>query len=109
MSETERLLAREKLTETLDQMTGEKLSFIEGSRIVSRLIEAAGYDRLSEPFVTFVTIDSETDAVPMGSVRDLWHPEAVEKHAEEWSRSEAWAKQIGEPACREALELLRSA
>jgi hypothetical protein len=109
MTETEPLLAREKLIETLEQMMGGKLSFIDGTRIVRRLIETAGYDPLSEPFVAFVAIDSETDAVPTGKVRDLWQPDAVAKHAKEWSQSEAWAKQAGEPACREALELLRSA
>jgi hypothetical protein len=107
MSDTERLLAREKLIRTLEQMIGGKLSFIEGSRIVSGLMDRAGYDRLSEPFVRFVAINSETDAVPVGKARDLWHPDSVENHAEAWSRSEARAKQIGEPACREALELLR--
>jgi hypothetical protein len=107
MSDTERLRAREKLIRALEQMVGGNLSFIEGSRVVSGLIDRAGYDRLSEPFVRFVAMDSETDSVPVGKVRDLWHPDAVEKHAEAWSLSEAWAKQIGEPACREALELLR--
>ena len=109
MTDTERFLAREKLIETLEAMMGGKLSFIEGSRIVSRLIETAGYDRLSDPLVTFVAIDSETDAVPMGQVRDLWHPDAVAKHEKKWSQSEAWAKQVGEPACPEALKLLRLA
>jgi hypothetical protein len=109
MSDTERLLARDKLGEALSQMMGGNLSFIEGSRIVNGLTEAAGYDRLSEPFVAFVAIDSETDAVPIGKVRDLWHPDAVAKHTDEWCQSEAWAKQVGEPACREALALMRAA
>jgi hypothetical protein len=96
------------LVEALEQMMAGQLSFIEGSRIVSSLTEAAGYDRLSKPFVAFVAIDSETDAVPIGRVRDLWHPDAVAKHAEAWSQSEAWAKQFGETACREALALVRA-
>ncbi|HET6942885.1 MAG TPA: hypothetical protein VFH89_12055 [Sphingomicrobium sp.] len=66
MSDTERIVARERLVETLKRMAGGELSFIEGSRIASRLTDTAGFDRLSEPFVVFVAIDSETDAVPWG-------------------------------------------
>ena len=109
MSETERLLARDKLARTLEQMLDGKLSYIEGSRALNSISKAAGYDWLSEPFVTFVAIASETDAVPMGKVRDLWHPDAIAKHAGKWNQSEEWAKQVGEPACREALALVRGA
>lgn len=106
MSDTERTLAHDKLVETLGQMLGGTVSFIEGSRIVSSRAKAAGYDTLSEPWVAFVAIDSETDAVPVGKVRDLWQPEAVAKQADEWAKAEAWAKQYGEAACLEVLKLL---
>ena len=106
MSDTKRAFARGKLVEALDKMLGGQLSFIEGSRIVSQLADAAGFERLSEPFVRFVAIDSETDAVPVGRVRDQWQPEAVAKQADDWAKSEAWAKECGEPACRDALTLL---
>lgn len=109
MSDTERLLARDRLVETLGLMIAGTLSFIEGSRIVNRLADTAGFDRLSKPFVAFVAIVSETDAVPVGSVRDLWHPKAVAKHDDDWAKAEVWAKQHGEPACREALTLLGQA
>ena len=58
MSDTDCLLAQQKLVETLEQMLAGKLSFIEGCRVVTGLIGKAGYDRLSEPFVRFVAIDS---------------------------------------------------
>jgi hypothetical protein len=106
MSHTERLLAREKLIETLEQMLVGELSFIEGSRVVTGLTDKAGYDRLVEPFVKFVAIDSETDAIPVGEVRELWQPDAIAKHTDDWNRSEAWARQVGQSACEEALALL---
>jgi hypothetical protein len=87
-------------------MLAGQLSYIEGARIVNGWSHDAGIDRLSVPFVTFVAIDSETDAIPLGEVRDLWASDAVAKHSAEWERSEAWAKQHGELACREALALL---
>ena len=82
------------------------ISFIEGSRIVNDLATAAGFDRYEEPFVRFVAIASETDAVPIGDVRKLWHPEAVIKHAEEWARAESRAMQYGKAACSEALAIM---
>ena len=106
MNNTEHLRAGIKLAETLELMLHGKLSFIEGSRTVIRLVETAGFDSLSEPFVTFNLIDSETDAVPIGKVRDLWDEDAVVRHALDWERSEAYAKLYGEPACHEALLLL---
>jgi hypothetical protein len=108
MSDTERLLARAKLAETLEGMIEGRLSFIEGSRIAAGLASRAGYEQSSEPFVTFVAIESETDAIPLGEVRELWHPHAIAKHAREWQQAETWAKQVGEAACRDALVLLRA-
>lgn len=87
-------------------MLGGRISFIEGSRIVNDLATAAGFDRYEDPFVRFVAIASETDAVPIGDVRELWHPEAVIKHAEEWARAESWAMEYGKAACSEALAII---
>ena len=99
-------LARANITRIVNAMLAGQLSFIEGARNVNVWSNNAGIDLLSEPFVTFVAIDSETDAVPIGKVRDLWAPEALARYRVEWERSEAWAKQWGEPACHETLALL---
>lgn len=99
-------LARAKISDALKLMLAGQVSFIEGARIVNGWSHNAGFDRLSEPFVTFVAIDSETDDVPIGKVRELWAADAVAKHTEEWERAEAWAKQCGEPACHLALALI---
>ena len=107
MNDAER--ARAKIAHALENALDGQISFIEAAREVNRLVEAAGFDRLSEPFVTFVAIDSETDAIPLGNVRGLWHPDAVAKHRPDWDRAEAWAKHIGEQACREAIVLVRAA
>ena len=104
MADTE--IARTKITETLNLMLAGRLSYIEGARTVNGWSNKSGYDTLSGPFVTFVAIDSETDAVPIGEVRERWAPDAVAKHIAEWEQSETWAKQYGEPACHEALALL---
>ncbi|QIK95912.1 hypothetical protein G7076_05010 [Sphingomonas sp. HDW15A] len=99
-------LARARITETLHRMLAGELSFIEGSRIVNGWSHNVGFDRLSEPFVTFVAIDSETDDVPTGRAREQWSEKAVSRKNDDWDRSEAWARECGEQACRDALALL---
>jgi hypothetical protein len=107
MNDVER--ARSKIAEALESALGGKVSFIDAARTVAPLVESAGFDRLAEPFVTFVAIDSETDDLPVARVRELWQPDSVAKQLPDWDRAEAWAKQIGETACRDALALLRAA
>ena len=99
-------VARAKIAETLRGMLTGQFTYIEGARIVDSLSNAAGFDRYSEPFVTFVGAASESDEVPVGDVRDLWSSEAIAKHSAEWKRTEAWAKEFAEPACHAALALL---
>lgn len=102
-------LARAKIAEALNAMLAGETSYIEGARLVNAWSDKAGFDRFSEPFVRFVAIDSETDAVPLGKVRELWAAEAVAKHESEWERGEAWSKKYGESACHAALALLTQA
>jgi hypothetical protein len=99
--------ARAEIGNLLERALLGQTSFIETARAMNGLVEEAGFDRLSEPFVRFVGIDSETDHIPLGKVRDLWQTEAIERHRADWDGAEAWAKQFGEQACREALELVR--
>ena len=63
-------------------------------------------DNLEEPFVHFTAIESETDTVPIGDVRERWHREAKIKLAAEWDSAELWAKSIGEPTCRAVIAWL---
>ncbi len=83
-----------------------KISYIEGSRLICGLLEPARLERLEAPFVTFVAIASETDAVPVGAVRDRWHPDARIKFAKEWAKAEQYAKAIGEAACQDTIAWL---
>lgn len=72
-------------------------------RTIRGLFPRARIDQFAEPFVTFVAIDSETDAVPVGRFRELWHRDAKIKFEAEWSEAENYAKSVGEPACRAAI------
>ena len=97
---------RTVIAETCQTMLGGGLSYIEGSRLICRLLESAKLERLEPPFVTFVAIESETDNVPVGKFKDQWHPEAKIRLDQEWENAEQYAKNMGEAACRGALTWL---
>ena len=95
--------SREAIVETAQSMLDGRTGYIEGSRQICGLLDAARLERLEPPFVMFVAIDSETDHVPVGKVRDRWHPDAKMKFAQEWADAEQYAKSHGEVACRQTI------
>jgi len=54
--------------------------------------------------MTFVIIESETDALPVGALRARWAPEALEAIQPRLAAAEAWAKTVGEAACRNFVQ-----
>lgn len=90
---------RERIGVAAKAMLSGECSYIEGARTICELFQRARIDQFAEPFVTFVAIDSETDAVPVAKVREQWHPDAKIKFETEWSKAESYAKSVGEPAC----------
>ena len=81
-------------------------SYIEGSRRILRKLEGARIDGQLEPFVTFIAIDSETDAIPVGTQLEHWADAAITRFRADWDAAEAWAKDYGEAACRETIAWL---
>jgi N-acetylglutamate synthase-like GNAT family acetyltransferase len=100
------LEARARIVATAKRMLAGECSYIEGSRIISNLVLAAGGERLEQPFATFVGIDSSTDHIPLGDELKRWQRAALRKLRPDWDQSEAWAKKIGEAACREIISVL---
>ena len=63
-------------------------------------------DDVRDRFIPFVAIDSETDDLPIGAVRDLWQPDALARKDLEISRCEQlYRKQVAE-ACLALIESL---
>ncbi len=92
--------SRERIGAAAKAMLSGECSYIEGVRTICGLFQKARIDQFDEPFVTFVAIDSETDAVPIGRFREQWHPDAKIKFEAEWSKAESYARSVGEPACQ---------
>ena len=97
------VLARQMIVNAARKMLAGTLSFIEGSREISRLRWSAKVPDFDPDFVPFVAIDSETDALPFGEVRKLWAPEALARLQPEIERREAWAAEDGRPACERLI------
>ncbi len=76
------------------------LSFIEGSRTVTRRYDDAGIPHLDPDIVGFVVIESYTDALPLGDVRWHWQVEALDKLQPEIDQTEARARRELTAACK---------
>jgi len=100
------LQTRDKIGATAHSMLAGDCSYIEGARLICDLLDSARLNRLEQPFIRFVGIASETDDVPVGELRERWHPEAKSRLETEWADAERYAKSCGEPACRQALTWL---
>jgi hypothetical protein len=95
--------SRKEIAATAEAMLVDDCSYIEGTRTICGLLDRAQVDQFEEPFVTFVGINSETDFVPLGWLREHWHAGTRGKNEAEWSEAEKWAATYGEGACREAI------
>jgi hypothetical protein len=97
---------RDRIVALAQAMLMGDLSFIEGARQICDLTGRAQLDIVEQPFAVFMAIDNETDAVPVGELRERWHPEAKVTLAPEWERAEDFARTYGDPACRDAITWL---
>ena len=70
---------------------------IEAARSLARF---RGIDKhLDEVLVTFVVVDSETDALPLGEVRELWNTEALKRQDIEIAKAESRYREMVSDAC----------
>lgn len=80
-----------------------QLCYLVGSRRLSALRHEVDVADSDADFLTFVSIDSDTDALPLGEVRRHWSAEALAKLEPEIQSAEAWAAQVGSEACRSLI------
>ena len=99
-NESEILEARRAILDAAQDMLAGRLAYIEGARKIVATWWRSKLDERDADFLPFVGIDSETEALPFGEMRAHWQPAALEALQPEMDRMEAWARQYGEPRCR---------
>jgi len=91
---------RRQIVSTAQAMFEGQLSFLIGSRRLAALRHETDAAADDADFLVFVAIDSETDALPLGSVREHWDRGALARLEPEIEAAEHWAFTVGADACR---------
>ena len=89
---------RDFVVATAQAMLSGEQSFLIGARRLCAAQDGLRAER-DEHFMTFEAIDSSTDALPLGEVRQHWDPVALKNLEPEIQAAEQWARDIGTPAC----------
>ena len=108
-NESEILKARRAIFDAAQDMLAGRLTYIEGARKIVAAWWASKLDERDVDFLPFVGISSETEALPFGEMRTHWQPAALEALQSEIDRMEAWAREFGEPYCRNLVARFSSA
>jgi hypothetical protein len=103
-NDSEMMIARHLIFEAAQDMLAGRLSYIEGARKICPARFSWGLDEWDDDLRCFIGIDSETDALPFGKMREYWQTEALEALQPEIDRKEAWARMFAEPHCRNLVE-----
>jgi|SRR5579862_8243238 len=100
-----RLALEHQIAEAARDLLGGSVSVTEAARrIIGPAYELGS--ALEEPFKTFLGIDSETDAFPLGTVRERWSPGALQRQDADRERYETIVRDRALKACREILRRL---
>lgn len=90
--------ARKEIGRRANAILRGEFSYLEGARKIFSLSHVARLDR--DPDIMRLTaIHSETDALPLGEVRQYWHQWALDRVQPEIERKEQWAREFGRAAC----------
>lgn len=103
-----RLALQQQITEAARELLSGNISITEATRRIMGPAYELG-NAVEEPFATFLAIDSETDAFPLGNVRDLWSSSGLQRQDAERARYETAVRERALEACREILRRLDSA
>jgi hypothetical protein len=83
------LLAKAKFIDAATRIASGATGFIVGLRELVHLGHGAGLDVTDEDFRYLMGVESESDALPIGSERAYWDAEALKRKADEIREFEA--------------------
>jgi hypothetical protein len=95
--------ARQQAVDISSEVLAGQLDYILGARQLVDLRFFVDVPENDPDFLVFVAIDSETDALPVGRVREQWAPSALVSLEPELARARDWAREQGEGAFRNVV------
>jgi hypothetical protein len=95
--------ARAQAVDVAKQVLLGQISPVIGAQELLRLRPALGVTAADAGFQVFNLIDSESQGVPIGPMRQHWSQEALLAKAEDVRRTEQWALETGAEAFREVV------
>jgi len=98
------IAARRQIALIATEMLNGLRSFIAGARRIKDTWVTTRLPDDDPDKDVFVLIDSETDTLPMGKVRDLWNPEALATLQPRIDHAEQWARDVGREACQNLIK-----
>jgi len=96
---------RVQILHVANDLIGGRLGVIAASRELSRFRRDVE-PQLAETLLTFVGIDSETDALPIGEMRKEWNRDALEGKDREIAEAERFYRDSAMKAAAELIRLL---
>lgn len=91
---------RKRAIEIARGMIDGSIQYLEGAIELSALRFEVGLPEDDKDFLAFTGVSSETDHLPIGSVRQYWSQEALERHEPEIQQSIKWAKEVSLSECK---------
>lgn len=97
-----------ELRRTAEQLLAGEIGVIVASRAFCALrLEVANvWPELAEALMTFVAINSQTDALPLGSVREAWSSASLAREDRKVAQAENEYRESARQASRKVLHLL---
>jgi hypothetical protein len=102
-----RAIARAEMRDIAKRFLAGELGVIEASRALSPFWDMVSQEDLEPHIRAFVGINSDTDALPVGDVREYWASEALVGKDREISDAEAKWRDWGREAAEAIVQLLK--
>ena len=80
------------------------IHYLEGAIKLSSLRFEIEIQDDDKDFLAFAGVSSETDHLPLGSAREHWSQEALDRHEPEIQKTIKWAKEVSLPECKSIIE-----
>jgi hypothetical protein len=95
---------RDQVVQIATAMQNGEISYLVGARKLDALRHAASVKDDDADFMVFVAIASETDDFPLGTARQHWAEDALDRLQPEIDAAEIWAKEQADPICAKLVQ-----